>query len=136
MSFGFPAYSTDSQRFTLRQQELTAVVRESLDRLGWRYETPSPNRFIARNSVNPWSWGEKIAVEVSHDGVVTAKSACLMVTQCFDWGKNRRNVQAFFDEASRGASAREESRPPVASYDEQSLTPVERVIRDEERDKR
>ena len=136
MSFGFPAYSTSSQRFHLSQQNLVEVVRESLDSLGWRYETTSPNKFLARNSVNLWSWGEKIAVEVSYDGTVAAKSECLLVTQCFDWGKNRRNLEVFFDEVSRVASAREAPRLPVASYDEESLTPVERVIRDEEKEQR
>ena len=136
MSFGFPAYSTGSQRFNLRQPDLVGVVGEALSGLGWTYEAPAPNMFLARNSVNLRSWGEKIAVAVSADGTVTAKSECLLATQCFDWGKNRRNVKAFFDEVSRAASAREASRLPFASYDEQSLTPVERVIRDVEGDKR
>ena len=87
MSFGFPAYSTDSQKFNLAPHDLVELIRESLHNLGWPYETPSPNEFVARNSVNMWSWGEKIAVEVSYDGVVKAKSQCLLPTQCLDWAR-------------------------------------------------
>ena len=136
MSFGFPAYSTGSQKYDLGQQDLLGVVGESLGRLGWSYEMPSPNAFLAKNSANLWSWGEKIAVEVSLDGTVTARSECLLATQCIDWGKNRRNVRAFFDEVSRIASGREASRLPVAPYDAESLTPVERAIKGGEMDGR
>jgi hypothetical protein len=122
MSFGFPAYSTDSQRFKLRQSDLAGVVMKALGNLGWRYETRSPNKLIAWTSFSLWSWGEKIGIEVSYDGTVTAKSECLQVTQCFDWGKNRRNVRAFIDEATRIASDRDAPR-------DESLTPVERVIK-------
>ena len=133
MTFGFPAYSTGSQRFNLGQPDLVGVVGESLRGLGWSYETPSQGKFVARNSANLRSWGEEIAVEVYYDGTVTARSKCLLVTQCFDWGKNRRNVKAFFDEVSRAVSARGASPLPVASYDEESLTPIERVIREDEK---
>ena len=136
MSFGFPAYSIGSQRYNLGQSDLLGVVSESLDRLGWHYEMSSPNRFIASNRVNLWSWGENIVVETSSDGVVTARSECLLITQCFDWGKNRRNVRALFDEVSRGASARQALLRPVASYDAESLTPLERVISDGEKEPR
>jgi hypothetical protein len=136
MSFGFPAYSMGSLRFNLGQQDLVGVVSETLGSLGWRYESPLSNKFFARNSPNPWSWGEKIAIEVSPDGTVTARSECLLVTQCFDWGKNHRNVRAFFDQVSRVALAHEASRLPVRAYDEACLTPLERVIKEEERQRR
>lgn len=134
MSFGFPAYSTASRRFDLGRQDLVGVVRESLDGLGWRYETPAPDQFVARNSVNLWSWGEKISVEVGGDGTVTARSECLLATQCFDWGKNKRNVKAFFDEVERTARERA-PRLQVAPHDDEGLTPVERVIKEDPREK-
>lgn len=107
MSFGFPAYSTGSQSFNLRHQDLIDIVRKSLDAVGWRYEMPSPNEFVARNSVNLWSWGEKIFIAVSVEGTVTAKSQCMLVTQCFDWGKNSENVKTLFNVISRTAAVYE-----------------------------
>jgi hypothetical protein len=133
MSFGFPAYSTGSQRFNLPQPDLQRVITQALGSLGWSYETPSPNTFVARNSVNWWSWGEKITAEVASDGTLTVRSECLLVTQCIDWGKNSRNVKAFFDAVSRSASQREVSGLPVATYDEESRTPLERVINEGEK---
>ena len=130
MSFGFPAYSTDSQRFNLTPGDLVEVIREALQSLGWRYEMPSQNEFVARNSLNLWSWGEKISIEVSFDGVVKARSECALPTQCFDWGKNSRNVKIFFGEVARLASGREARALPVPSYDDQSRTPLERVIKE------
>ena len=101
MSFGFPAFSTSSQQLRLGQEELVGAVSEALSNLGWPYERPSPNKFFAKLSVGLWSWGEKLIVDVGHDGTVMARSECVLVTQCFDWGKNARNVNQFFSELSR-----------------------------------
>lgn len=128
MAFGFPAYFTGGQRFGLGQPALAEVVAETLGALGWPYEPLTPNTFAARNRANLWSWGERMSVEVSPDGSVTARSECALPTQCFDWGKNRRNVEVFFAELTRAVSAREARRLPVSPYDEENRTPVERVI--------
>src|SRR3712207_3436120 len=127
MSFGFPAYSTGSQRFHLTRSDLLSAVGQSLRSLGWHYETHFPNKFIARNSPSISSWGEKIAIEMIDDGTVTAKSECLLATQCFDWGKNSRNVEAFFGEVHRVASAHGARSLTIPPYDEECRTPIERV---------
>ena len=147
MSFGFPAYSTDSHRFNLRREDLARVVCAALENLGWRYDSPLTYRFFARVSTNPWSWGEKLSVEISYDGTVNAKSECMLVTQCFDWGKNRRNVKAFFDQVSRMIPTHDASHlraplgeresasgdmPPITVYDERASTPIERVFNEED----
>jgi hypothetical protein len=100
MSIGFPAFSTDSKRFNLTQEELAALVRDTLDGLGWRYEEAAAYRFTARISLGIWSWGEKFNVEIAYNGTVVARSECALVTQCFDWGKNASNIRAFFDQLS------------------------------------
>lgn len=127
MSFGFPAYSTGSQSFNLAQHDLIDIVRKSLEAVGWRYEMPAPNEFVARNSVNLWSWGEKIFVAVSDDGTVTAKSQCMLATQCFDWGKNNENVKTLFNVISRTTAAYGSQQFASPS----DRTPVERVIKED-----
>jgi hypothetical protein len=114
MSFGFPAYSSSNRHFKLGKEELVSVIGEALGILGWRYESPSPNRFVARISIGLWSWGETLTAEVAFDGTVTARSECVLVTQCFDWGKNSSNVWSFFDKVSRIASERENHQQPLA----------------------
>ena len=131
MSFGFPAYSTGSQKFDLGLQELLDVISRALGNLGWSYETPLPNQFLARVSLGMWSWGEKMGVDVTYDGTVTAKSECVLVTQCLDWGKNSRNVNAFFNEVARLASAHPPAKLSITAYDENEMTPVERVIKED-----
>src|SRR5262249_35999652 len=42
-----------------------------------------------------WSWGETMTVEVRKDSSVRVRSECAFPTQCFDWGKNQRNVNKF-----------------------------------------
>jgi hypothetical protein len=131
MSFGFPASSTSSRRFDLGQQELACVVSEALRNLGWPYVTPYPNEFLARISTNLWSWGEQMSVDIIYDGTVQAKSECLLATQCLDWGKNSRNLKAFFAEVARLASSYAPSQLPVAAYDQSAMTPLERIIKGE-----
>ena len=94
MSFGFPAYSTGTRRFKLEHQHLIELIDEALKYLGWSYEQPLPNRFLARTAFGFWSLGERLTVDVDPDGTVTARSECLLPTQCIDWGRNGRNVDA------------------------------------------
>jgi hypothetical protein len=59
---------------------------------------------VAEVGVNFWSWGEKVSVEIDRGGTISVESRCRLPTQCFDWGKNQRNIDAFFqlvDEKSR-----------------------------------
>jgi hypothetical protein len=107
MSFGFPAYSDSSRHFELDVQTLAVAVSETLRVLRWPYQNPSPNKFVAQISVSLWSWGEKLSIDIGHDGTVTARSECAFPIQCIDWGTNGRNVRSFFDELSRRVSARE-----------------------------
>ena len=106
MSFGFPAYSNSSRHFKLDEQTLADAVSETLRVLRWPYQNPSSNKFVAQISVSLWSWGERLSVDIAHDGTVTARSECAFPIQCIDWGTNSRNVRSFFDALSRIASAR------------------------------
>jgi hypothetical protein len=59
---------------------------------------------VAEVGANLWSWGERISVEIGRGGTVWVESTCRLPTQCFDWGKNQRNVDGFLelvDEKSR-----------------------------------
>ncbi len=42
---------------------------------------------------NLFSWGEKIKIQFIENNIVRVKSKCVLKTQIFDWGKNRRNVK-------------------------------------------
>lgn len=105
MAFGFPAYARGRRRYDSSPDALREAIARALSALGWTaYGNWSGNRFVAEVGVNFWSWGEKINVEIDPNGTIRIESTCRLPTQCFDWGKNQRNVDAFFelvDEKSR-----------------------------------
>src|SRR5947208_15368755 len=97
MAFGFPAYADGSRRYGLSLDVLREAVARALYELDWTgCGNWSGRVFVADVRVNFWSWGEKITIEIDRDGMVWIESKCSLPTQCFDWGKNQGNVDAFF----------------------------------------
>ena len=102
MTFGFPAYHTENyQAGAVDPSELHAAVKMALNALGWNIsaERPEPGRgrdISCRTSMNMRSWSEKISITFSDDCSVSITSKCVLLTQCFDWGKNRANVDRFW----------------------------------------
>lgn len=67
---------------------------------GFRVRSESPLEYKLRARFNMWSYGETLKVRVGEvDGqlMVHVASWCSMPFQVADWGKNRKNVAAFFD---------------------------------------
>lgn len=98
MSFGFPAYHNEVRRFDASRKELLRAAKRALRQLGWSFGTAGDADLTASVSVNWLSWGETLTVDVADNGKVRARSRCALPTQCFDWGKNKRNVTRFFKE--------------------------------------
>src|SRR6516225_1107665 len=98
MAFGFPAYARGSRRYDSSPDALREAVARALSALEWTaYGNWSGMRFVAEVGVNYWSWGERISVEIEGEGTVWIESKCRLPTQCIDWGKNQRNVDAFLE---------------------------------------
>ena len=95
MASDFPPRAVMSRRYTVRAFELSDIVEQTLQELGWKYELVSGGEFVARVGLSFWSFGEKVHVKIAHDGVVVAESQ-LVWPQWFDWGKNQRNLFDFF----------------------------------------
>ena len=51
----------------------------------------------AKTKLTWWSWTEKITIEIKKDGTVYAHSKCSYPLQVVAWGKNKKNVKAFFN---------------------------------------
>ncbi|MFK0730372.1 MAG: hypothetical protein ACFKPT_23860 [Gloeotrichia echinulata GP01] len=46
-----------------------------------------------------WSWksfGEKIELQINHNGIINAQSACSVSTTLLDYGKNKENLEKLF----------------------------------------
>jgi hypothetical protein len=106
MTFGFPAYAEDGLEYGLPHKKLVDAVEDALTTLGWAVENcadwrkkgSSGTRFHVKVSMGLWSWGEKLTINIHENGLIHARSECLLPTQCLDWGKNGRNLKRFFDE--------------------------------------
>lgn len=98
MSFGFPAYFTESRTLPRLYGELPSIVASALNNLGWYYEAVSENSFRARVNAGLASFGENVLITILPGGVVMVNSKCDFPFQCLDWGKNKQNVKAFFSQ--------------------------------------
>jgi hypothetical protein len=129
VAFGFPAYADDEERYAVPVGELLDAVALAMEELGWAFEQTAPATLSARVSTSLWSWGERVTVRVARDGTVAIRSACRLVTQCFDWGKNRRNVNTFLDRLARVLDRRPRA-PAEGDSHGQRITPADERIRD------
>lgn len=96
MSFGFPAYHRQRERYRATDLELTRLCVAAMSELGWQAIKTDGHRVTATHGVSLWSWGERIEVNVDSGGLEIV-SKCRAFTQCFDWSKNRRNVESFLE---------------------------------------
>jgi hypothetical protein len=132
MAAGFPARFAESRTYQLQDEELSSLVREAFDDLGWRYEIVSRTEFRARTPfMFLGSWGERLKVEILLDGLVSVESKSIWPG--FDSGTNKRNVQMFFarfEHAEHMYRLVETPRKPPLAFDIDGLTPVERMLVD------
>lgn len=114
MAFGFPARFTESRAFHLRQDELLSDVKSALENLGWSYELLRGDEFIASVHNSPFTFGEAFRVKLLANGMLEVESTCIRgglyrMPQIFDFGANRKNVEAFFAQLERIQGTRSSS---------------------------
>ncbi len=98
MAFGFPAYHRERAAFPATGGAAVDMVLKTLTALSWQLRQQSPNQLLASTSMGLRSWGERIEIDLLPNNEITITSKCALPTQCFDWGKNRANVQRFLAE--------------------------------------
>ena len=97
MAFGFPAYHEDEVSHKgVKANDLRRCITEALVELTWIADEDD-DLWFGNTGMNLLSYGETIRIERHAGGLVTICSECKMPTQCFDWGRNKRNVNLFFD---------------------------------------
>jgi hypothetical protein len=101
MAFGFPAYAEGVRKYDCSYEELIRAIYDTLHELGWNFGHTADSGLVVKLRTNFWSWGERMNVAVTGPGTVHVLSECILPTQCFDWGKNRRNIARFLDNLSR-----------------------------------
>ena len=90
MSFGFPAYHRKeiSHAFDLAEAKNRTMQAASI--LGWQLQQEPNEDLVFRSGCNLRSWGEVVKIHFQPHRVVV-HSQCRLITQCFDWGRNRSN---------------------------------------------
>jgi hypothetical protein len=127
MTFGFPAFADGSCHLELRKEILSQIVGEALTKLGWDYQSPLPTHFTVQIPCGWASWGEKMIITVNAGGTISARSESILTTQCFDWGKNQKNIDLFFNQLSQLADLHV-SRGRPEKHDTRS--PLEKILND------
>jgi len=135
MSIGFPPKYEKTVEMHLDRAVLREAIAGVLDTLGWSFRSDTADEFVARAPMSGFSWGERVTIHLSYNGAVTVRSKCEGVMfQIFDWGRNKRNVDSFFDllmakgpRVSLVASLDEKQH-----FDEDGKTPVQRAISNDE----
>ena len=101
MAFGFPAYHTEEAIGSGDENRLRNSVKNAILSLGWNIHTEATTIITASTSPNLSSWGEGVVIHFFPGCRLSVTSKCALFTQCFDWGKNKRNVRTLFEEIAK-----------------------------------
>jgi len=101
MAFGFPAYHTEDIHLRVTDEEIIEVVKKVLQNLSWSIREETSNYILASTSMNLRSWGEKLHINFFSGGLISVTSKCAFPIQCFDWGKNKTNINRFMTELKK-----------------------------------
>tara|TARA_B100002052_G_C15357740_1_gene365505 strand:- start:76 stop:387 length:312 start_codon:yes stop_codon:yes gene_type:complete len=92
MAFGFPAYHEAEIKLNIPPEDVVGFMVPIIESLSWSIREYSQNHMLITSKVGMKSWGEKIRVTILPSGMLGIRSECSLTTQCFDWGKNEKNV--------------------------------------------
>lgn len=110
MPLQFPArYSTQLSSELHNTELLKTVAVKTIQDCSWNMDQSVADTIQARTSFNLRSRGEAIEIEILSPSSLRITSKCAMPTQCFDWGKNRKNVEEFARYFETNATIAEET---------------------------
>lgn len=95
VSFGFSPKQIDNLPiYDLSQKQIFVLAYEAVKKLNWNVGYLSKSGFIAYTKFSMSSWSEEVQIKIEI-GNINVKSECTG-SQIVDWGKNRKNIDAFF----------------------------------------
>jgi len=97
MAFGFPhPRYVESRAFHLAQDQLPAAVRAAIESLQWTDKGSTENEFQARVPWSAFVWAHDVRINILPNSVLQVESKSTARENFYDFGRNRRNVEAFF----------------------------------------
>jgi rhomboid protease GluP len=96
VSFGFSPKQIDNLPISdLNKKQLFVLAFEAVKKLNWNVGFLSESGFIAYTKFSMSSWSEEVQIKIEV-GNINVKSECTG-SQIVDWGKNRKNIDSFFE---------------------------------------
>ena len=97
MSFGFPAYHVENIQYKseFSTEKIIDFIKNTIQTRSFILENNTDRIVYAKTQISGLSWGEKIIIKKNEDNSLNIKSKCSFPMQCFDWGKNKENVNGF-----------------------------------------
>src|SRR5947207_1434946 len=95
VGFLYPRY-VETRAFHLAQDELPAAVRAAIESLHWIDKGSSETEFQARVPWSAFVWAHDVRINILPNSVLQVESKSTARETFFDFGRNRRNVEAFF----------------------------------------
>ncbi|PIE89035.1 MAG: hypothetical protein CR997_13245 [Acidobacteria bacterium] len=92
---GCPAYYTEHYHPSESKSDLRTAVKLTLDSISWPIKKELADTIVASIRFNWRSWGERVTITFLPNNAISVTSKCILPTQCFDWGKNKANVEKF-----------------------------------------
>lgn len=91
-----PARHEQRELHALDQERCKVLVAECLQQLPWKEIGYLQDAFDYKTYGSMLTYGERIRIYVGETEILVI-SECLFPAQFIDFGKNKRNVQAFFE---------------------------------------
>jgi rhomboid protease GluP len=88
-----PTYTREFPLHTLSKEQFLAMAQDVIQRLGYDPGYANETGLLAYTPFSMSSWKEEIKITIAENTAIL-QSRCLS-NQLIDWGKNRRNIDAF-----------------------------------------
>ena len=93
MVFGFPAYHEEKIYLEKSRNEIISFLKPIVGSLSWGIIEYTENHIeVISNETLLESDPQYITITILPSGSIHVRSKCSIFTQCFDWGKNKKNV--------------------------------------------
>ena len=97
MTFCFPAYHVKNIQYKSEYstEKIIDFIKNTIQTRSFILENNTDRIVYAKTQISWGSWGEKIIIKINEDNSLNIKSKCSYQIQCFDWVKNKENVNGF-----------------------------------------
>ena len=93
MAFGFPAYHEETIDLEIPRNEIISFLKPIVGSLSWAIIEYTENHIkVISNTGLFEEYGQYITITILPSGSIHVRSNNSVFLQCFDWGKNKKNV--------------------------------------------